>query len=149
MTTNQKHHLKSDFALLQTSSILFSFHLICYMLAPSSGVESESTVSEFRETEKENFCAVFTNSIERAREIRKSNVGRKKKSVMQVQSCCFANINLSFFFFCRSRCCCRRPSLLKLFIVVIQNFCYHGNVTSPFSSLFLLYKLPYTCTAEE
>ena len=69
------------------------------MLAPSSGVESESTVSEFRETEKENFCAVFTNSIERAREIRKSNVGRKKKSVMQVQSCCFANINLSFFFF--------------------------------------------------
>ena len=50
------------------------------MLAQSSGVESESTVSEFRETEKENFCAVFTNSIERAREIRKSNVGRKKKA---------------------------------------------------------------------
>ena len=39
-------------------------------------------------------------------------------------------------------------SLLKLFIVVIQNFCYHGNVTSHFSSLldlftiFLSFSLP-------
>ena len=32
------------------------------MMAKLSGVESESTVSEFRETEKGNFCAVFTNS---------------------------------------------------------------------------------------
>ena len=32
-------------------------------------------------------------------------------------------------------------SLLKLFIVVIQNFCYHGNVTSHFSSLLELFAI--------
>ena len=47
------------------------------------------------------------------------------KSVMHVQSCCFANINLPFFL----------AVLFKLFIDVIQNFCYHGNVTSYFSQL--------------
>ena len=31
--------------------------------------------------------------------------------------------------------------LLKLFIVVIQNFCYHGNVTSHFSSLLDLFAI--------
>ena len=47
---------------------------------------------------------MFTNSIKRAREIRKFNVAvvqrRKemyKKSVMHLRSCCFANINLLTF----------------------------------------------------
>ena len=31
--------------------------------------------------------------------------------------------------------------LLKLFIVVIENFCYHGNVTSHFSSLLELFAI--------
>ena len=31
--------------------------------------------------------------------------------------------------------------LLKLFIVAIQNFCYHGNVTSHFSSLLDLFPI--------
>ena len=51
---------------------------------------------------------------------------------MHVQSCCFTNINLLLFlpFSLPS------PSLLpKLLFVVIQKFCYHGNVTSYFSSL--------------
>ena len=45
---------------------------------------------------------------------------------MHVQSCCFARsiAFLPFSLFSPS-------SFLKLFIVVIQNFCYHGNVTSP------------------
>ena len=51
---------------------------------------------------------------------------------MQVQSCCFTNINL--FLFCRSRCRRRRRCLSSLFM--IQKFCYHGNATSHFSSLF-------------
>ena len=39
------------------------------MLAKFSGVESERTVSEFGKR-KENLCSVFTNSIERALEIK-------------------------------------------------------------------------------
>ena len=52
---------------------------------------------------------------------------------MHEQSFCFANCKLIAFlpFSLPS------PSLLlKLLIVVIQKFCYHGNVTSHFSSLF-------------
>ena len=51
---------------------------------------------------------------------------------MYVQSCCFTDINLLLFlpFSLPS------PSLLpKLPFVVIQKFCYHGNVTSHFSLL--------------
>ena len=89
---------------------------------------------------------MFTKSIKRAREIRKFQVadlklteGRLKKiankqlrnvqkSVMHVQSCCFAILPFSL----------PSPSLLlKLPIVVIRKCCYHGNVTSHFSSLLL------------
>ena len=81
---------------------------------------------------KENYCAVFTKSIKRAREIRKFQVadlkltkGRLKKiankqlrnvqeNVMRVQSCCFANVNRLLF--CRSPCrrrrCCLSSPLL-------------------------------------
>ena len=43
----------------------------------------------------------------------------------------FANINLLLF--CGSLCHALRPSLLKVAIVVIQKFCYHGNGMSHFS----------------
>ena len=42
----------------------------------------------------------------------------------------FCNLNLLFL-------CCSPSPLQNLPIVVIQKFCYHGNVTSHFSSLFL------------
>ena len=46
---------------------------------------------------------------------------KEQKSVMRVQICCFAN---------NSHCLnCKLP------IVVIQKFCYHGDVTSHFSLL--------------
>ena len=45
---------------------------------------------------------------------------------MHVQSCRFATINLLLFL----------PSLLKLPIVVLKRFFYHGNVTSYFSPLY-------------
>ena len=59
--------------------------------------------------EKENFCVVFTYSIKQAREISNFHVAvvqrrqrNVEKSLMHVQSCCFANIYLLLF--CCSRC---------------------------------------------
>ena len=83
-------------------------------------IESERTVSEFRK-DKETFCVVFTYSVKRANEISKFHVAvvqrwlkNVQKSVMHVQSCCFANINLLLF--CHSRClyrlCCLSTLLL-------------------------------------
>ena len=87
------------------------------------------------EKEKENFCVVLTYSIKRARETRmfyvavvQQRLRNVQKSVMHVQSCYFANLNLLLF-------CC--SPLQKLPVVVIQKFCFHGNVTSHFSSLFV------------
>ena len=56
-----------------------------------------------------------------------------QKGMMHMQSCCIANLNLIAFlpFLLPSP-----SSLLKLHIVVIQKFCYRGNETSHFSSLF-------------
>ena len=149
MTTNQKRHLESEFALFQTSPILFSFIQFVKCWRNSLGLNPKGPYLSL-EKERENFCAVLTNSIERAHEIRKFHVAivqrllrNVQKSVMHVQSCCFASINLLVF--CRSRCCRRRPcsSLLvlarpcSLTIVVIQSFCYHSNVTSHLSSLLV------------
>ena len=50
--------------------------------------------------------------------------------MMQVQSCCFANINLFFFAVAVAVIVAKVPA-----IVVIQKFCYHGNRMSHFSSL--------------
>ena len=66
----------------------------------------------------------------------------KETRVMHVQSCCFASLNL---FFPWSLPLLLPSSLPKLPIVVIQKFCYHGNVTSHFSlsvhSLWVLGRL--------
>ena len=51
-----------------------------------------------------------------------------KKSVMHVQSCCFANLNLSVY--------CFVVLVTFAVVVAIQKFGYHGNLTSHFSSLF-------------
>ena len=125
--------LKSGFALFQTSSILFNFtrFVRCCQIF---WVKSDRTVCKFRKS-KTNFCVVLTYSIKRAREIRKFHVAvvqqrlrKVQNSVMHVQSFFFANLNLLFL-------CCSPSPLQKLPTVVIQNFCYHGNVTSHFSLL--------------
>ena len=89
---------------------------------------------------------MFTYSIKQAREIRKVHVvvmqqwpRNVQKSIIHMQSCCFACLNLCLF-------CCSPSSLQKLPILVIQKFYYHGKMTSqftsPFSYLFsLLYNL--------
>ena len=85
---------------------------------------------------------MFTYSINQAHEIRKVHVvvvqqrlRNEQKSIMHMQSCCFACLNLCLF-------CCSPSSLQNLPIVVIQKFYYHGNMTpqftSPFSYLFSL-----------
>ena len=65
-----------------------------------------------------------------------------EKSVMHLQSCYFAKpiAFLPFLLFSPS-------SLLKLFIVVVQNFCYHGNGrhTSPLSQIYLLFFCRFRC----
>ena len=90
------------------------------MLAKFSGVESERTVFKFRKR-KRKFCVMFTYSIKQACEIRKFHVlveqrplRNVQKSVMHVQSCCFANLNLLLF--CRSRCRRRRRCLSSLLL---------------------------------
>ena len=85
---------------------------------------------------------MLTNSIEREREIRKFHVAlaqRRLRNVARKKRAARANFYfakpiafLPFSLFSLS-------SLLKPFIVVIQNFCYHGNVTSHFSSLLDLF----------
>ena len=69
------------------------------------------------QTEKESFCVVFPSSTKR--EIRHYHVvvvqrrlKNVQKSVMHVQSCCFANLNLLLFF--RSRRRLRRRCLSTL-----------------------------------
>ena len=88
------------------------------------------------EQEKQNFCVVVTNSIKRAREIRKFHVAVVQQRLRNVQK---SVMHVQRWFFCQSKpiVFCHSPSpLQKLPIVVIQKFCYHGNVTSHFSSLF-------------
>ena len=58
--------------------------------------------------EKESFCLVFPSSTKRERYGRAVTAKKCEKSVMHVQSCCFANLNLLLFYrsLCRRR---RRP----------------------------------------
>ena len=107
------------------------------MLAKFSGLNPKGPYLSL-----ELLCTVFTYPVKRASEIRKFQVvvvqrllKNGQKSVRHVQSCCFTDINLLLFlpFSLPS------PSLLlELAFVVIQKFCYRGNVTSHFS-LFPVY----------
>ena len=81
------------------------------MLAKFSGLNPKGLYLGL-EQEKENVCVVLTFLIKRASEIRKVYVAvvqqrlrNVQKSVMHVQSCSFANLNLLLF-------CCYKESLL-------------------------------------
>ena len=95
----RKRHLKSEFALLQTLprySISFNSSLNCWQILlelNSKGLYQSSG------KEKESCCLMFPSSTKR--EIRHFHVvvvqqrqRNVQKSVMHVQSCCFANLNL-------------------------------------------------------
>ena len=90
------------------------------MLAKFSGGESERTVSKKKKKEIVVLCSPGA-SESRLREIRECHVTvvqrwlrNVQNSVMHVQSCSFANINL--FLFAVSRCHCRCHCLNSLFL---------------------------------
>ena len=102
----RKRHLKSEFALPQTLSRLF--YLVEFVKCWQIVVELNSKgLHQSSGKEKESCCLLFPSSTKR--EIRQFHVvvvqrrqRNVQKSVMHLQSCCFAYLNL--FFFCRSRC---------------------------------------------
>ena len=112
----RKRHLKSEFAWPQTFSRLF--HLVLFIKCwPIFFVfEFYKTVSKLRKR-KESCCLVSTSWTKReinhflavVVQRRQRNV---QASVMHVQSCCFANVNLLLS--CRSRCRPRRRCLSSL-----------------------------------
>ena len=140
MKTNRKRLLKSEFALFPTASILFRFILFVKSWRNFLGFEYEKTV--YLILEKESFCAAFTYSIKRAREIRKFHVAVLQRRLRSLQKRRAARTRLLF--------CLSKPvafllflllspsSLLEFPIVVIQNVCYQGNVMSQFSLLLLI-----------
>ena len=94
------------------------------MLAKFSGVKSERTVSKFRKR-KRKFCVLLTYFVKWVHEIWKFHVvvmQRRPRNVQKsaiVKTYCFFPVLLP-----------SPASLLKLCIVAIRKFCYHGNVTS-------------------
>ena len=90
------------------------------MLAKFSGLNPKGPYLGLeKEKEKENVCVVLTYFIKRAGEIRKVYVAVVQQRLRNVQkSVMHVHVHVL---------------LQKLSIVVIQKFCYHGNVTSHFS----------------
>ena len=112
----RKSHLKSEFALSQTLSRLF--HLVQFVKCWQMFLELNSKgLYQSSGKEKESCCLVFPSSTKR--EIRQFHVvvvqwrqRNVQKSVMHVQNCCFANLNLLLF--CRSDCYRRRRWLSSI-----------------------------------
>ena len=98
--TATKTQLKSVFARVQTSSRLF--HLVQLVKCWRICLEVDSNgMYQSSEKAKEGRCS----RPPKTREIRQFHVvvaqrrqGNAQKRVMDVQGCCFANLNLSFFF---------------------------------------------------
>ena len=117
----RKHHLKTEFPLLQTLSRLVPSRSVRQMLANYLGVQwilRDCTVQEGRRKDKETRYLVSKSSTKR--EIKNFHVAvvqrrqrNVQKSVMRVQSCCFTDLKLLLF--CRSCCCRRRRCLSSLF----------------------------------
>ena len=115
---------------------LIQFHLICQMMAKFSGVKSERTVSKFRKRIRKFLrcaCLLRKAGAWNLDVLRCSRVTtakkRTKKRDARPQLLCWHK-PIAFFQFSLPSL----ASLLKLPIVLMQKFCYHGNVTSDFSS---------------
>ena len=104
------YRLKSEFALLQTFSRLF--HLVYFVKYLQMLLELNSTgLYQSSGKEKEICCLVFPSSTKREFnhfECSRATTTKKcTKSMMHVQSCCFANLNpfsLPFSLPSRRRC---------------------------------------------
>ena len=128
-----KTSLKKWICTVSNSIDLIQFHLNNYLENLGEVVTGWIPKDHI---EKENFCAVFTNSVKHVHEIRKfvADLQRQQrnvqKSVIHVQSCCFANINRLLFCCsrCCRRCCCLSSLLLWSRHVATMVTCCH---TSP------------------
>ena len=97
----RKHRLKSEFAFIQSSSRQFQLTYFVKCRRTLLELNSWKTISEFRMRKKIS-SRLFTSSIKReirhflvvVVQWRQRNV---QKSMMHVQSCCFANLNYYFF----------------------------------------------------
>ena len=86
------------------------------MLAEFSGVESERNISKLRERKRKFLrCFHLLHKTGVKLGIVQRRLRNAQKSVMHVQSFCFANINLLLF--CRSRCCRRRCCLRSMLLL--------------------------------
>ena len=104
----RKRRLKSEFAFIQSSSQQFQLTYFVKFRRTLLGVEFLKSISKSKR-ERKFRSSLFTSSIKR--EIRHFHAvfvlwrqRNVQKSVMHVQSCCFANLNLLFFW----RSLCRR-----------------------------------------
>ena len=122
---------------------LIQVYFICQMLAKCSGVESERTVFKCIKRKRKVLCCVHLLHKDlltcKIRKFHVAVVQRRprnvQKSVMHVQICCFANINVLQLFW-RSRCRCPRHCLSSLFwwskkFATMVTWCH----TSPFYCL--------------
>ena len=104
------------------------------MLGKFSGLNPKGPYQSL-EKEKETFCAVFTYSLNRAREIRKSHVAVVHRRLRNVRVMHAGEVFVLLIgFFCRSRYCRRRRFLISA--LSSRKNGYHGSLTSHFSSLF-------------
>ena len=122
---------------------LIPSHYCQLMLMSLPGVEFSRTVSNFKKRILENRCLAFTFSTKR--KIRQFYVvvilwqqRNAQKSVIQVQSCCFANL-----LFCR---CCLSSLLLQAMIDALQWQVKTYNMIVVF---LLLRPVPLVCRSLE
>ena len=121
-----KTSLKSEYALFQSSLILFNFISFVKCWRHFLVVNAKGPYISL-EKEKGLFCVLFSYFIKRAHEIRKFHVAvvqprlrNVQKSVMHVQSCCFANKHIALF--CRSLYRRRRPCYCSSLLLWTRNF---------------------------
>ena len=129
-----KRQQKREFTVLQTSSPLFHVIHFVKFLANFSGRNLINPKGLYQSTgkEKENWCHLLTSSNKREILIRHFHVvvvQRRQRnlqnSVLYVQSCCVANLNL--FVTCTS------PKMHiicppKFCISIVLNFCWDGVI---------------------
>ena len=93
MTTNRKRYVKKEIGTVSNFIDHIKFHLICGIVGKIWVVESERAISMFRKRKGKFLCYLLHKWV---REIRNLATTAKKvqKSVMHVQSFCFANREL-------------------------------------------------------
>ena len=99
-----KTSLKKRICTVSNFIDFIQFHLICQNnVGKISELNPKGQYLSLQKG-KENFCVVFTYSIKQVNEIRRLHVAVKQqqlrnahKSMMHMQSCCLANLNLLLF----------------------------------------------------